>query len=82
MLFLFLVKSKMTRQTQSIPLEATMKHEFLQRSAFPLSPVVYTDGCCLGNGTHRAVGGVGVYWAPHHPRYKDLSLTGVILSEI
>lgn len=37
-------------------------------SRFPAAPVVYTDGACLGNGTSNAVGGIGVYWAPSHPR--------------
>ena len=36
-------------------------------ATFPTSPVVYTDGCCLNNGQSGAVGGIGVYWAPHHP---------------
>lgn len=57
-----------SKQSKLIPIEATMKHQFIQRSTFPSSPVVYTDGCCLGNGTHQAVGGVGVYWGPQHPR--------------
>ncbi|XP_066918467.1 ribonuclease H1-like [Clytia hemisphaerica] len=31
-------------------------------------PVVYTDGCCRGNGRSGAIGGIGVYWGPDHPR--------------
>lgn len=31
-------------------------------------PIVYTDGCCLGNGKSKAIGGIGVYWGPNHPR--------------
>jgi len=27
--------------------------------------VVYTDGAGLGNGTHRARAGIGVFWGPH-----------------
>ncbi|XP_028858698.1 ribonuclease H1 [Denticeps clupeoides] len=29
--------------------------------------VVYTDGCCSGNGKNGARAGIGVYWGPHHP---------------
>ncbi|XP_010706240.1 ribonuclease H1 [Meleagris gallopavo] len=29
--------------------------------------VVYTDGCCSGNGRNRARAGIGVYWGPDHP---------------
>ncbi|XP_068009466.1 ribonuclease H1 isoform X2 [Melanerpes formicivorus] len=29
--------------------------------------VVYTDGCCSGNGRNRARAGIGVYWGPGHP---------------
>lgn len=29
--------------------------------------VVYTDGCCSGNGHHKARAGTGVYWGPNHP---------------
>jgi len=32
------------------------------------TPVVYTDGCCRGNGKLGAIGGIGVYWGPEHPR--------------
>ena len=31
-------------------------------------PVVYSDGCCYGNGHQIATGGVGVYWGDHHPQ--------------
>ncbi|XP_062406220.1 ribonuclease H1 isoform X2 [Sardina pilchardus] len=29
--------------------------------------VVYTDGCCEGNGKVGARAGIGVYWGPNHP---------------
>ncbi|XP_069371477.1 ribonuclease H1 isoform X3 [Paralichthys olivaceus] len=29
--------------------------------------VVYTDGCCAGNGKRMARAGIGVYWGPNHP---------------
>ncbi|XP_063079548.1 ribonuclease H1 isoform X2 [Engraulis encrasicolus] len=29
--------------------------------------VVYTDGCCEGNGKTGARAGIGVYWGPNHP---------------
>ncbi|KAM4528721.1 ribonuclease H1 [Fundulus diaphanus] len=29
--------------------------------------VVYTDGCCSGNGRDRARAGIGVYWGRNHP---------------
>ncbi|XP_076849241.1 ribonuclease H1 isoform X2 [Brachyhypopomus gauderio] len=29
--------------------------------------VVYTDGCCTGNGRTGARAGIGVYWGPDHP---------------
>lgn len=29
--------------------------------------VVYTDGCCSGNGRLKAKAGIGVYWGPNHP---------------
>lgn len=29
--------------------------------------VVYTDGCCEGNGKIGARAGIGVYWGPNHP---------------
>lgn len=29
--------------------------------------VVYTDGCCSGNGKKGAKAGIGVYWGPDHP---------------
>lgn len=38
--------------------------------SFPLAGeyvVVYTDGCCCGNGRRRARAGIGVYWGPGHP---------------
>lgn len=46
----------------------TRRHEFTSAKDLPTSPVVYTDGCCLNNGKASAVGGVGVYWAPQHPK--------------
>ena len=50
-------------------LKDTMLHRFIERNNFPTAPVVYSDGCCLNNGNHLAVGGVGVYWGPNHPKY-------------
>ena len=32
--------------------------------------IVYSDGACKGNGTPRAVGGIGVWWGPDDPRYS------------
>ena len=29
--------------------------------------VVYTDGCCSGNGKIGARAGIGVYWGRDHP---------------
>ena len=29
--------------------------------------VVYTDGCCSGNGKAGARAGIGVYWGRDHP---------------
>lgn len=29
--------------------------------------VVYTDGCCAGNGKSSPRAGIGVYWGPNHP---------------
>ena len=48
----------------------------------PSTPVVYTDGCCRGNGKQGAIGGIGVYWGPEHPRLF-LSISSVhIISKI
>ncbi|KAJ2052573.1 hypothetical protein GGI08_004996 [Coemansia sp. S2] len=40
--------------------------------------VVYTDGACLGNGHHGAVGGVGVYFGPNDNRNYSGPLPGQI----
>jgi len=69
------VKSEAIEQRKTILLsaeqsaeESSFRHEFIRRENLPTSPVVYTDGCCFSNGKVGAVGGVGVYWAPCHPR--------------
>ncbi|NXW76367.1 RNH1 Ribonuclease, partial [Hirundo rustica] len=38
--------------------------------------VVYTDGCCTGNGHNRARAGIGVYWGPGHPLNTSERLPG------
>uniref|UniRef100_A0A8B9G6G5 Ribonuclease H1 n=1 Tax=Amazona collaria TaxID=241587 RepID=A0A8B9G6G5_9PSIT len=38
--------------------------------------VVYTDGCCSGNGHSRARAGIGVYWGPGHPLNTSERLPG------
>ncbi|XP_075270906.1 ribonuclease H1 isoform X1 [Opisthocomus hoazin] len=38
--------------------------------------VVYTDGCCSGNGRNRARAGIGVYWGPGHPLNTSERLAG------
>ncbi|XP_062428979.1 ribonuclease H1 [Rhea pennata] len=38
--------------------------------------VVYTDGCCSGNGRNRARAGIGVYWGPGHPLNTSERLLG------
>ncbi|XP_056337321.1 ribonuclease H1 [Danio aesculapii] len=38
--------------------------------------VVYTDGCCTGNGKHGARAGIGVYWGRDHPRNVAERLPG------
>ncbi|NWS76451.1 RNH1 Ribonuclease, partial [Crotophaga sulcirostris] len=38
--------------------------------------VVYTDGCCSGNGRNRARAGIGVYWGPGHPLNTSERLPG------
>ncbi|NXM61984.1 RNH1 Ribonuclease, partial [Illadopsis cleaveri] len=38
--------------------------------------VVYTDGCCTGNGRNRARAGIGVYWGPGHPLNTSERLPG------
>ncbi|XP_051469918.1 ribonuclease H1 [Apus apus] len=38
--------------------------------------VVYTDGCCSGNGRNRAKAGIGVYWGPGHPLNTSERLPG------
>ncbi|NWW40464.1 RNH1 Ribonuclease, partial [Panurus biarmicus] len=38
--------------------------------------VVYTDGCCSGNGRSRARAGIGVYWGPGHPLNASERLAG------
>lgn len=38
--------------------------------------VVYTDGCCSGNGKHGARAGIGVYWGRDHPRNVAERLLG------
>ncbi|NWI91693.1 RNH1 Ribonuclease, partial [Pitta sordida] len=40
------------------------------------SVVVYTDGCCSGNGRNRARAGIGVYWGPGHPLNTSERLPG------
>ncbi|XP_002164284.1 ribonuclease H1 isoform X1 [Hydra vulgaris] len=48
--------------------KSTLNMKFIERIDFPTAPVVYSDGCCLSNGSNFAVGGVGVYWGPYHPK--------------
>ncbi|XP_072553176.1 ribonuclease H1 isoform X2 [Salminus brasiliensis] len=38
--------------------------------------VVYTDGCCSGNGRQGARAGIGVYWGPDHPLNVAERLSG------
>ncbi|KAJ6665923.1 hypothetical protein lerEdw1_001395 [Lerista edwardsae] len=38
--------------------------------------VVYTDGCCSGNGRHKARAGTGVYWGPNNPLNSSERLPG------
>ncbi|KAI1897351.1 hypothetical protein AGOR_G00082420 [Albula goreensis] len=38
--------------------------------------VVYTDGCCTGNGRAGARAGIGVYWGPDHPMNVSDRLEG------
>uniref|UniRef100_A0A3P8V4F0 Ribonuclease H1 n=1 Tax=Cynoglossus semilaevis TaxID=244447 RepID=A0A3P8V4F0_CYNSE len=38
--------------------------------------VVYTDGCCTGNGKSGAKAGIGVYWGHNHPRNVSERLLG------
>ncbi|NXU74807.1 RNH1 Ribonuclease, partial [Oreotrochilus melanogaster] len=38
--------------------------------------VVYTDGCCSGNGHNKARAGIGVYWGPGHPLNTSERLPG------
>ncbi|CAM9918270.1 unnamed protein product [Bubo scandiacus] len=38
--------------------------------------VVYTDGCCSGNGRNRARAGIGVYWGPGNPLNTSERLPG------
>lgn len=56
------------RKTKLVSEDDFLTHTFSSHDDLPTSAVVYTDGSCLGNGTKRAIGGIGVYWAPCHPR--------------
>ncbi|KAM6459470.1 ribonuclease H1 isoform 1-T1 [Liasis olivaceus] len=49
------------------------KNEFLYIGDYT---VVYTDGCCSGNGRHKARAGTGVYWGPGHPLNNSERLDG------
>lgn len=62
------IASTLLKNTKLVSPEDCTRHEFTKRESFPTAPVVYTDGCCLNNGSARAIGGVGVYWAPFHPK--------------
>lgn len=39
-------------------------------------PVVFSDGCCYGNGRRNAKAGVGVYWGVDHPHNISERLQG------
>jgi len=58
---------KPLKKTKLIDTSDTLRHQFIKRENLPKSAVVYTDGCCLNNGFANPKGGIGVYWAPHHP---------------
>uniref|UniRef100_A0A8C6S7U8 Ribonuclease H1 n=1 Tax=Neogobius melanostomus TaxID=47308 RepID=A0A8C6S7U8_9GOBI len=60
------VKEEEPEQTPS----KRLKQEAQSSDAFTYmgdSVVVYTDGCCSGNGKSSARAGIGVYWGPRHP---------------
>ena len=47
----------------------TRKQTFYGREDLPSSPVVYIASYCIeGDSTTGAIGGIGVYWAPAHPK--------------
>ncbi|OXB65719.1 hypothetical protein ASZ78_011776 [Callipepla squamata] len=56
------VKRAKHDEGQSEPLVSEDKFSYMGDFA-----VVYTDGCCSGNGRNRARAGIGVYWGPGHP---------------
>jgi len=57
--------SLLKRRTQYVSSEEVERSRFSSSSI----PVVYTDGCCRSNGKKGAIGGIGVYWGPKHPKY-------------
>ncbi|NP_990329.2 ribonuclease H1 precursor [Gallus gallus] len=56
------VKRAKHDEEQSTPVVSEAKFSYMGEFA-----VVYTDGCCSGNGRNRARAGIGVYWGPGHP---------------
>ncbi|XP_047429012.1 ribonuclease H1 isoform X2 [Mugil cephalus] len=53
---------KRVKTSESSTSESTDKFTYMGDAV-----VVYTDGCCIGNGQKGARAGIGVYWGPNHP---------------
>ena len=83
-----MAKSTTTTTTTRTPTQPmnTQRQTFVTRNNLPSAPVVYTDGCCTNNGRRGAVGGVGVYWGPHHPNniseYLDVPVATNNIAEL
>lgn len=62
--------AKRTKRSEIEPRETESSVPSAEESDFTYmgdSVVVYTDGCCEGNGRDGARAGIGVYWGPNHP---------------
>ncbi|XP_026197992.1 ribonuclease H1 isoform X2 [Anabas testudineus] len=53
---------KRVKQSESSSLDSTNGFTYMGDAV-----VVYTDGCCSGNGKSSARAGIGVYWGHNHP---------------
>ena len=70
----FLDEEPRKRKAEEPPLPPPPKEA--RRGATPVVDV-WTDGGCDNNGGRNAVGGIGVYWGPNHPRNVGEPLPGI-----
>ncbi|XP_063170155.1 ribonuclease H1 [Candoia aspera] len=67
------ITNKRVKYTEVPYTPSANKNEFVYIGDYT---VVYTDGCCSGNGRLKARAGTGVYWGPDHPLNNSERLPG------